>query len=100
LSISSTFYEQLLRRYSFGKKLQSQTAIREKLRKALSYKKGLSKILMKFFLSVFSLWCQFHQRLTRAFLYESKLSSFSLNTFSFVIFGDKILFKKNACVKR
>jgi len=31
-SISTTFYKQLLRRYSF---LQSQTVIREKLRKTL-----------------------------------------------------------------
>jgi len=40
--ISSTFYEQLLRRYSFAKKLQSQTVIKETLQKALSHKKGLS----------------------------------------------------------
>jgi hypothetical protein len=42
-----SFYEQLLRPYSFGKKLQSQTVIREKSFKALSYKKGLCKMLLK-----------------------------------------------------
>jgi hypothetical protein len=31
------------------------------------------------------------------FLYESKLSSFSLTTFVFVIFGAKILYEKCAC---
>jgi len=40
-------YEQLLRQYSFDKKLESQTVIREKLCKALSYEKGSSKVLMK-----------------------------------------------------
>jgi len=33
--MSSTLYEQLWRQYSFAKKLQSQTVIREKLHKAL-----------------------------------------------------------------
>jgi len=47
LSTSSTFYEQLLRRYSFTKKLQSKTVIREKLQEALSYKKVKFKMLMK-----------------------------------------------------
>ena len=46
-SISSTFYKQFLCQYSFAKKLQSQTAIREKLSKSLSYKKGGSMMLMK-----------------------------------------------------
>jgi len=51
-SISSTFYKQLLRRFSFAKflspnKIQSQTVIWEKLHNALSYKKGASKMLMK-----------------------------------------------------
>jgi len=45
--ISSTFYEQLLLRNSFSKKLQSQIVIREKLRKALSCEKGARKMLMK-----------------------------------------------------
>jgi len=40
VSISSTLHKQLLRRYSFDKKLYSQTAIRKKLRKALLYKKS------------------------------------------------------------
>jgi hypothetical protein len=44
VSISSTFYEQLLRQYSCAKKLQSQTVTREKLLcKTLSYKKALIK---------------------------------------------------------
>jgi len=34
-SISSTFYEQFLRQFSFAKKIQNQTVIREKLRRAL-----------------------------------------------------------------
>jgi hypothetical protein len=33
--------------YSFAKKLQIQTVIREKLRKTLSYKAGMHKMLMK-----------------------------------------------------
>jgi hypothetical protein len=47
MSISSTFYEQLLRQYSFAKIIQSQTVLREKLSKALSYKKGMPKMLIK-----------------------------------------------------
>jgi len=48
VSISSTFYEQLLRRrYSFVKFFKSQTVIREKLHTALWYKKGTHKMLMK-----------------------------------------------------
>jgi hypothetical protein len=38
-SISSTFYDQLLRQYSFAETIQNQTVIREKLRKALLYGK-------------------------------------------------------------
>jgi len=39
-SISSTFYEQLLRRYSCAKKLQSQTVIEKSCtKKALSFEK-------------------------------------------------------------
>jgi hypothetical protein len=45
-SISSTYYEQLLRRYSFNKISQSQSVIREKQHKAFSNKKGLNKMLM------------------------------------------------------
>jgi len=45
--MSSIFYKQLLRQYSFAKKLQSQNVSREKLRKALLYKKGARKMLMK-----------------------------------------------------
>ncbi len=47
VSISSTYYEELLGQNSSAKKLQSQTVTREKLRKRLSYEKGLSKMLMK-----------------------------------------------------
>jgi len=47
VSISSTFYTQLLRRYSFAKKLQSQAVMIEKMRKAILYEKGVSKMLMK-----------------------------------------------------
>jgi len=47
VSISSTFYEQLLSQYSFVKKSQSQTTTRKKMCKALLYKKGSSKTLMK-----------------------------------------------------
>jgi len=36
-SISSTFYEQLWRRYSFAEKIQSQTEIRKKLLKAILF---------------------------------------------------------------
>jgi len=35
---------QLLLQYSSAKKLQSQTVIREKLRKALSYKKAIVNV--------------------------------------------------------
>jgi len=44
VSISPTFYEQLLRRNSLTKKLQSQTVIREKLQKTLLHKKTACKI--------------------------------------------------------
>jgi hypothetical protein len=47
LSISSTFYEQLLLQYFGAKKCQSQTVTREKLPKILLYKKGARKMLMK-----------------------------------------------------
>jgi len=46
-SILSTFYKLLLRQYSFAKKIQSQTVIREKMRKTLSYKKVGCKMLLK-----------------------------------------------------
>jgi len=46
VSISSTFYDQLLRKYSFAKKLKSQTVFRKKLSKALSNEKGACKMLM------------------------------------------------------
>jgi hypothetical protein len=46
-SISSTFYEQLLRQYFCARKLQSQTVTREKLCKTLLYEKDKLKMLMK-----------------------------------------------------
>jgi len=47
VSISSTFYAGLLYQYFCTKKLQSQNLTREKLRKALLYKKFAHKMLMK-----------------------------------------------------
>ncbi len=47
-----TFYEQLLHQYSFTKKLQSQTVIREKLRKTLLCKKA-SKFVRTLFRQLF-----------------------------------------------
>jgi len=44
----SNIFEQLLCQYSFAKKLQCLTGNREKLRKALLYKKGARKTLVKF----------------------------------------------------
>jgi hypothetical protein len=46
LSISSTFYEDLLRQYSCAKNYKA-TVIREKLRKPLQYKEDARKLLMK-----------------------------------------------------
>ncbi len=46
-SISSTFYEQILRKYSFAKKFQRQTLSREKLCKSLMYEKAVHKMLVK-----------------------------------------------------
>ncbi len=40
LFILSTFYKQLLRQYSFAKKIQSQNVSREKLQRTLLHKKG------------------------------------------------------------
>jgi len=47
VSISSTFYAHLLRQYFCANILQSQNVTREKLHKALLYKKFVSKMLMK-----------------------------------------------------
>jgi len=44
---STTFYEQLLCRYSFTNKFLNQTAIREKLQKTLSYLEAVYKMLVK-----------------------------------------------------
>jgi len=48
VSISSTFYEQLLRQYFCAKKLRSQNVTREKMCNLLLYKKCVCKMLMKF----------------------------------------------------
>jgi hypothetical protein len=59
LPISPAFYEQLLRQYSFVKKLQSQSEIREKLGKTLSYEKGARKLVVK--------WTPYNQQFTSIF---------------------------------
>jgi len=60
LPISPAFYEQLLRQYSFAKKLQRQIEIREKLCKTLSYEKGARKLVVK--------WTPYNQQSTIIFL--------------------------------
>jgi hypothetical protein len=47
VSISPTFYEQLLRQNPFAKKLQTQIVSGEKLGKKLLYEKAARKILVK-----------------------------------------------------
>jgi len=47
LSISSTFYKQILHQYFCTKKLQSQTVTRENLPKHFPMKKGSCKMLLK-----------------------------------------------------
>jgi hypothetical protein len=47
VSISPTFYEQLLRQNPFARKLQTQIVNTQKLSKKLSYEKAACKILMK-----------------------------------------------------
>jgi len=47
VSISSTFFEQLLRQYFCAKKLPSQNITREKMHNLLLYKKFVHKMLMK-----------------------------------------------------
>jgi hypothetical protein len=46
-SISPKFYKHLLRSHSFAKKLQSQSAFREKLCETHSYEKAACKMLVK-----------------------------------------------------
>jgi len=46
-SISSTFYLHFFRQYPFAKKVIKLNVTREKLHKALSYKKRTHKMLMK-----------------------------------------------------
>jgi len=55
-SISSTFYKQLLGQYSFAKKTQTQTVIKEKLRNTFAYKKAAQKTLMKLTPEVPKFW--------------------------------------------
>jgi hypothetical protein len=47
VSISPTFYEQLLRHNPFTKKLQTQIVSTSKLHKKLLYEKAARKILVK-----------------------------------------------------
>ncbi len=47
VSISPTFYEQLLRQNPFAKKLQTQIVSTKRLRKKPLYEKAVSKILVK-----------------------------------------------------
>jgi hypothetical protein len=47
VSISPTFYKQLLRQNPFAKKLQTQIVSTQKLHKKLLYKKAARKILVK-----------------------------------------------------
>ncbi len=47
VSISPTFYEQLLRQNPFAKKLQTQIVSTEKLFKKLLYEKAARKMLVK-----------------------------------------------------
>jgi len=47
VSISPTFYEQLLRQNPFAKKLQTQILSSKKLSKKLLYEKAARKMLMK-----------------------------------------------------
>jgi hypothetical protein len=47
VSISPTFYEQLLHQNPFAKKLQTQIVSTSKLRKKLSHEKAARKILVK-----------------------------------------------------
>jgi hypothetical protein len=47
VSISPTFYEQLLCQNPFAKKLQTQIVSTQKLRKKLLYKKAARKILVE-----------------------------------------------------
>jgi hypothetical protein len=54
VSISPTFYQQLLHQNTFAKKLQTQIVSKEKLRKKLSYEKGAHKLLVK--LTAEQLW--------------------------------------------
>ncbi len=73
MSISPTFYEQLLRQNPFAKKLQAQIVSTLMLRKELLYEKAAHKILVKLtpvvsVLSFFGLSC----------LSDAKLGSSSL----------------------
>jgi len=47
VSISPTFYEQLLRQNPFAKKLQTQSVITKKVRNELWYERAACKILVK-----------------------------------------------------
>jgi hypothetical protein len=53
VSISPTFYEQLLRQNPFAKKLQTQIVSTEKLRKKLLHEKAARKILVQLTFELF-----------------------------------------------
>jgi len=67
VSISPTFYARFFANIFAQKKLQSQNVTREKLHKALSYKKHACKMLMKLATGV-----NFTNSLRAAFLYYVK----------------------------
>ena len=58
LSISPTFYEQLLRKFTFAKKIQTLDISIKKLLVRLSFEKTARKMLVK--LPPAALWCQRH----------------------------------------
>jgi len=76
VSISATFYALFFCQYPFAKKSQSQTAIREKLGKALFEQKSALKMLMKLTTGV-----NFIDVFRTRFSYECLFGSFSLVMF-------------------
>ncbi len=64
---SSTFYQQFLHSYSFAKKLQSQTVVREMLQKALLYEKRIHEMLMGL--------TRFSQKMSSIFQFENSFEA-------------------------
>jgi hypothetical protein len=65
MSISSTFYVQVFRQYTFAKKSQNWSVITEKLQNLLLYKNALIKCwwnwpLLHVFISTVILWLQYY----------------------------------------